>query len=129
VILADSSILIEWQRKPSLRLHQLMRTHGAAVCGVTVAEVLTGARSPMEREKAMALISSFTRVPIDETVWELAGDISARLRLRGTPLMLADVTIAAAAIHHELPLWARDGHFERVRVVAPELVLFDEAAA
>lgn len=43
--------------------------------------------------------------------------------------MLADVTIAATAIHHHIPLWTRDDDFERVRAVAPELTFFNEATA
>jgi tRNA(fMet)-specific endonuclease VapC len=129
VILADSSVLIEWQRKPSIRMYQLVSRYEAGICGVTVAEVLTGARTAEEREKAIQLFSSFVSVPITEPVWELAGYISAQLRLRGTPLVLADVVIAATAIAHSLQLWTRDSHFERVRVVAPELVLFDETTA
>jgi predicted nucleic acid-binding protein len=129
VILADSSILIEWQRIPSIRTRQVIATEEAAVCGVTVAELLTGARNPVERQKTMALLGAFQRVAIEEPVWELAGDISAVLRVRGTPLNLADVVIAATAIHHSVPLWTRDTHFSRVQTVAPQLILFDESDA
>lgn len=129
MILADSSVLIEWQRMPSVQLYRIMTRYQAGICGVTVVEVLGGARDPQEREKSMELFSSFAAVPIDDSVWELAGDISAKLRSRGTPLMLADVVIAATAIHHHIPLWTRDHHFERVRSVAPQFALFDEANA
>lgn len=129
MILADSSILIEWQRKPSLRLHQTITRYDAAICGVTVAEVLTGARNPEERRKMIDLLSSFGRVAIEDGVWELAGDLAAQLRLQGTPLMLADVTIAAAATYHRVPLWTRDAHFSRVLPYAPDLILFDESTA
>src|SRR3712207_6209102 len=112
---------------PSIQLYQTMTRYHAGICGVTVAEVLGGARDPQEREKSIQLFSSFTRVPIDDAVWDLAGDITAKLRKQGTPLMLADVVIAATAIHHHLPLWTRDNHFERVRTVAPELAFFNEA--
>lgn len=114
---------------PSIQLYKIMTRHHAGICGVTVVEVLGGARDPEEREKSMELLSSFAPVPIDAAVWELAGDISAKLRRRGTPLMLADIVVAATAIHHHLPLWTRDNHFERVRAVVPELALFDESAA
>jgi predicted nucleic acid-binding protein len=129
VILADSSVLIEWQRMPSIQLYQIMTRYHAGICGVTIAEVLGGARNPQEREKSVDLFSSFAQVPIEPPVWELAGDISARLRVQGTPVMLADLVIAATAIHHHLPLWTRDNHFERVRVVAPALAIFDASQA
>jgi predicted nucleic acid-binding protein len=129
VILADSSVLIEWQRMPSVQMFRIMTRYQAGICGVTVAEVLTGARDREERQKSLELCSSFAQVPIEAAVWELAGDIAARLRQRGTPLMLADITIAATAIHHHLPLWTRDNHVERVRAVAPRLAFFDESSA
>lgn len=129
MILADSSVLIEWQRMPSIQLYQIMTRYHAGICGVTVAEVLGGARDSQEREKSMQMFSSFAHVPIDPAVWELAGDIAAKLRKQGTPLMLPDVVIAATAIHHHIPLWTRDGDFERVRAVAPELHIFNEALA
>jgi tRNA(fMet)-specific endonuclease VapC len=129
VILADSSILIEWQRIPSIRTRQIIAAQDASVWGVTVAELLAGARNPVERQKVMALLGAFRRTAIPEPVWELAGDISAVLRARGTPLKLADIAIAATAIHHSLPLWTRDADFSRVQTVAPQLVLFDDSTA
>ncbi len=114
---------------PSIQLYRIMTRYHAGICGVTVAEVLAGARDVQEREKSVELFSNFVRVPIDDAVWDLAGDIAVKLRQQGTPLMLADVAIAATAIHHHIALWTRDGHFERVRAVAPELALFDEATA
>lgn len=129
MILADSSVLIEWQRIPSIKTRQIISAHNAAICGVTVAELLAGARNPVERQKTMTLLGAFQQVRIEEPVWELAGDISAGLRARGTPLMLADVVIAATAIHYSLPLWTRDAHFDRVQSVVPQFVLFDESTA
>jgi predicted nucleic acid-binding protein len=77
VILADTSIVIEWQRIPSITTRRIIAAHDARVCGVTVAEVLTGARNPVERQKTMLLLGAFRRVDVEEPVWELAGDISA----------------------------------------------------
>ena len=128
MILADSSVLIEFQRIPSLRTRQIITRHDAAICGVTVVELLTGARSPAERQKVSTLLSAFKRLPIDEPAWEIAGDLAAGLRVRGTSLALADVVIAATAIHHGLPLWTRDNHFTRLQALAP-LTFFDESTA
>jgi tRNA(fMet)-specific endonuclease VapC len=129
VILADSSILIDWQRVPSIRTRQIVRAQNAGVCGVTVTELLTGARNPVERQKTMTLLGAFRPVTIEEPVWELAGDISSVLRVRGTPMKLPDIVIAATAIHHGMPLWTRDAHFSHVQAVAPQLTLFDETTS
>jgi predicted nucleic acid-binding protein len=131
VILADSSILIEWQRVPSANIssRRIAAEQEAAICGVTVAEVLQGARSSLERTKLSVLLSAFRRLAIEEEIWDLTGDLSARLRSRGTPLAIPDLAIAATAIYYSLPLWTRDAHFHRVQGVAPELILFDESNA
>jgi predicted nucleic acid-binding protein len=128
VILADSSVLIEFQRIPSLRTRQIIAKHDAAICGVTVVELLTGARNSAERQRVATLLSAFKRLPVDEPAWELAGDLAAGLRVRGMSLALADVVIAATAVHHGLPLWTRDNHFARLQALAP-LALFDESTA
>lgn len=126
MILADSSILIDWQRVPSIQTRRIITAQNAGVCGVTVAEVLTGARNPLERQKTMTLLGAFRPVPIPDPVWELAGDIASALRVRGTPMKLPDIAIAATAIHHGVPLWTRDAHFSQVQAVVPQLSLFDE---
>lgn len=129
MILADSSILIDWQRIPSLATRRIVAEQDAAICGVTVAEVLQGARTSQERTKLSVLLSAFQRLVIEEAVWDLTGDLGARVRARGTPLSIPDLAIAATAIHYSLPLWTRDPHFARIQAVAPELVLFDERNA
>lgn len=126
MILADSSILIDWQRVPAIRTRQIVRAQNAGICGVTVTELLTGARNPLERQKTMTLLSAFRPVKVEDPVWELAGDISSALRVRGTPMKLPDIVIAATAIHHGMPLWTRDAHFSQVQAVVPQLALFDE---
>jgi hypothetical protein len=36
--------------------------------------------------------------------------------------------IAATALHYDLPLWTRDGHFAWVQAEFPDLSLFDDSA-
>jgi predicted nucleic acid-binding protein len=43
MILTDSTVVIAHLRRPTLRVQQIIHAYQAAVCGVTVAEVLAGA--------------------------------------------------------------------------------------
>lgn len=129
MILADSSILIEFVRKPSLPLARVVITGKAAICGITVAEMHAGARSEAHRQDVAAILRLFGGVPIDDQVWALAGRISATMARRGTKVKFQDAVIAATALRHDLPLWARDQHFSWIQGAFPGLALFDEATA
>lgn len=67
MILADSSILFDWQRVPSIPTRQIITGQNAGICGVTVTELLTGARNPLERQKTMTLLGAFR--PVKMPLW------------------------------------------------------------
>lgn len=128
MILADSSILIEFQRAPTSAVNEIITRRDVVVVGVTRAEILAGVRNERDRVNAVRLLLPFRRLPLDERIWDRTGEIAARLRVKGRPLPLGDTVIAAAAIHNEVPLWTRDRDFLAIQAVAPELVIFDEGA-
>jgi predicted nucleic acid-binding protein len=129
MILADTSVVIDWLRLPSLLTRRIIGSHGPAICGVSLTELLTGIRTEPERTKLMRQLAVFGRVDVAEPVWEIAGRIGGALEAKGTRIPFPDTLIIATAIHHGLPLWTRDKHFGRVLDVAPELVLFDESTS
>jgi predicted nucleic acid-binding protein len=129
MILTDTSVVIDWLKMPSLPTRRIISTHQPAICGVTVAEVLTGMRTDAARKTAMQQLAIFPRVAIEDPVWEIAGWLRAEMETRGTRIPFQDNVILATAIHHRLPLWTRDKHFARVLPIAPDLELFDETTA
>lgn len=129
MILADTSVVIDWLRLPSLLTRRIIGSHRPAICGVSLTELLTGIRTQPERSKLMHQLAVFGRIDVAEPVWEIAGDISGALEAKGARIPFPDVLIIATSIHHGVPLWTRDKHFGRVLDVAPELVLFDESTA
>jgi predicted nucleic acid-binding protein len=129
MILADTSVVIDWLRLPSLLTRRIIGSHRPAICGVSLTELLTGIRTQPERSKLIHQLAVFGRLDVAEPVWEIAGRISGGLEARGMRIPFPDMLIVSTAIHHAVPLWTRDKHFARVLDVAPELVLFDESTA
>jgi predicted nucleic acid-binding protein len=129
MILTDTSVVIDWLRRPSLPTRRIIGSHQPAICGVTVTEVLTGVRTPAEQSRTMQQLGLFSRVPVEEPVWEIAGRLNSDLEARGSRIPFQDMLIIATSLHHRVPLWTRDAHFSRVLPYAPDLVLFDETTA
>ncbi|HEX6370504.1 MAG TPA: PIN domain-containing protein [Longimicrobium sp.] len=129
MILADTSVVIDWFRLPSLLTRRIIGSHHPAICGVTLTELLTGIRTQPERSKVMHQLAVFGRVDVEEPVWEIAGRIAGALEAKGARIPFPDIVIIATSIHHGVPLWTRDKHFSRVLDVAPELVLFNESTS
>lgn len=129
MMLADTSILIEWSRMPTVGVARVVLSGTPSVCGITVAELYDGVRSEEERTDVEVTLQRFGRVAIDEPVWELTGRILGVMARRGTKIKFPDAAVAATAIQENLPLWTRDRLFKWVQAAFPELTLFDEATA
>ncbi len=129
MILTDTSILIDWLRMPTLPVARVVASEQPAICGITVAELYAGVRSPAEQTDLEATLRRFGNVPIEEPVWELTGRISGAMARRGTKVKFQDAVIAATAIHAKVPLWCRDVHFTWIQTAFPELDLFDDTTA
>jgi len=127
MILVDTNIVIAAIRSadPS-KLIDLLQLHGGAVCGVVRAELLHGARSPAERQKAMAMLGTLGTVLTPEAIWDDVGDNLSALRGQGVTVPFPDAVIATLAISNGIALWTRDGHFAIIQRALPSLKLFQE---
>lgn len=72
MILADTSVVIAYERSAASRLTQIIQANQAAVCGITVAEMLTGVRSPADEARCLAAFAPFHRLTIPDALWEAA---------------------------------------------------------
>ena len=81
MILVDSTVLIDYLRQGDAALLATMQANGAAICGVTRAEILHGARGPKHRQKLMQLLDTFPLVSMPDSAWDAVGDHLAILRL------------------------------------------------
>lgn len=125
MILADTSIVINFWRHPEEQQIEAARSFDAAVCGATVAELYAGCRGEQQRIRCSAPLSAFLPLPTPEDLWQKLGTSIYEMRVRGLTVPFQDALIASVAMYHDVPLWSVDRHFERLRGVFPNLRLFD----
>ena len=99
-----------------------------AICGVTRAEVLHGARDDRNRRNIVAALDMFQQLPIPDSLWDSVGDNLRALRAGGITVPLADVIIAAVAIEHDVQLWTLDNQFALMQPILTNLRLYEPAA-
>jgi predicted nucleic acid-binding protein len=126
VILVDASVLIDHTRGLDPKLAGLFATYPVALCGVTRAEVLHGARNPGERAKLIAFLGQFTQLPFPDTLWDTVGDNLAVFRSKGLTVPMPDAIVATLALVNDFEAWARDQHFTDMQKFIPTLKLFQE---
>src|SRR5712691_641627 len=127
MILVDASVIIEYLQSHDPKLLSVLQSSGAAICGVTRAEVLAGSRSSKQRQRLVALLDSLSQIALDDAIWDDVGDHLATLRTSGITVPFTDAVLSALAIVMDIELWARDQHFPLVQRVFPALKLFQES--
>jgi predicted nucleic acid-binding protein len=126
MILVDANLVIGYLKKPDPKVLGLFQSHHAAVCGITRAEVLHGARNPADRQRLISQLNILAQVAIPDSIWDAVGDALAALRAGGVTVPFPDVVPACVAIKYGIELWTRDQHFSLMQAVLPGLVLFQE---
>jgi predicted nucleic acid-binding protein len=105
--LLDSSILIDVlnnrRGRPQILSQLSHQDILLACCSVNVTELYMGMR-PGEEAKTEKLLRSLEFFPVTWEVAHLAGDLFRQWRRKGQTLGLADVTIAAVALTHQMVL-------------------------
>jgi predicted nucleic acid-binding protein len=126
MILVDASIMIDFLRTPDPRMRNLLNQHQGAICGITKAEVLHGARDANHFQSLAKKLAAFVVVPVPDKTWDSLGYHLFLLRINGVSVPFADAIIATLAIESNVELWARDVHFALIKGVLPSLRLFQE---
>jgi predicted nucleic acid-binding protein len=105
--LLDSSVLIDALNgrhgRPQLLTRISQQDILLACCAVNVTELYMGMR-PGEEARTEKFLRSLEFYPVTWEIAQLAGDLFRQWRQKGQTLGLADVTIAAVALTHELVL-------------------------
>jgi predicted nucleic acid-binding protein len=126
MILTDTTVVVDYLRSRDRKMFRLFGIHDAAICGVTRAEILHGARGAANRRNLVKSLDAFKQVPVPESVWDIVGDHLAALQAKGFTVPFSDVVIATVAIALGIEVWARDNHFPMRQTVLPALRLFVE---
>jgi hypothetical protein len=126
MILIDTSVLIDYFRSKDVELLRKMRELDAAVCGVTRAEILCGARDDLHYEHLANALDALNQVSISDTLWDDIGETLALLRRSGVTVPFTDAVITTVAVASGLELWTRDKQFSLIQSVIPQLRLLNE---
>jgi predicted nucleic acid-binding protein len=105
--LLDTSVIIDVlndkRGRRDLLLGIVREGHLLACCPINVTEIYAGLR-PKEEDATEEFLSSLEYYHLTWPVARLAGMLKRDHRRRGQTLTLADITIAAVALVHELTL-------------------------
>jgi predicted nucleic acid-binding protein len=126
MILADTTVVVDYLRTPTARLVKIIQSHQTAICGVTLAEIYAGARSQSDFSKYDSALSLFGFVPIRKKNWGDLGRNLAALGANAITVPFPDALIATVALDNDLELWNHDRHFADMQRVLAALKLFQE---
>lgn len=73
-----------------------------AVCGVTRAEIVAGARNPRDRQKLLRFLGQFQQVAFPEPQWDGVGDTLAARYARGITVPFPDAVVATVGIENDI---------------------------
>lgn len=93
----------------------------ALLCGVSITELLQGAKGAKEKQQLEFLFANVPCVAVDPADWVAAGQALHTLRTQGITLPLTDALIAAVAKRKGVAVLTIDAHFQHLPV---ELVKF-----
>jgi predicted nucleic acid-binding protein len=121
MILAETTIVIDFLRAPTPRLLKIIQDNQAAICGVTLAEVYCGARTPADFGRFDAALSVYASIAVPLDIWPRLGRNLATLAGRGITVPFPDALIATVAIDHDVEVWHHDAHFPLMQLALPQL--------
>lgn len=100
----DTGVLIDALREVGPAVETLAAIYPVPICSeLSRAEILRGMRSA-ERQITQALLQQLDWVPVDRAISERAGELGHRYRASYPGLGVADLVIAATALHLGRPL-------------------------
>jgi predicted nucleic acid-binding protein len=124
MILLDTTVLVKYLRTRSAAIRAVLENGNVAICGVTRAEILHGAKSRLDAISLIAAMDGFVQISINQSDWDELGNNLALLRLSGITVPFPDALIATLALREKCDLWTFDGHFKAIGGVLPNLQLF-----
>lgn len=113
-ILVDTSVWIDFLRgqdtpQRHFLAEQIAQDEDVCTCGVVLTEVLRGIKDDGEFRQVRSLMNGLTYLPAPREMYVFAAELYRLAARRGRTIRgTVDCVIAATAIHHSVPLLARD---------------------
>ena len=119
-VLVDTCAWIDFLRQPQGTLGDqvaaLLANDEAAMCGVTQAELLQGAKGRKEQAQLDFLLANVVCLDITPADWLNAGLALRETRAQGLQIPLSDALIAACARRNRVAVLTLDRHFQHLGV-------------
>jgi predicted nucleic acid-binding protein len=117
LVLIDTSAWILALRKSPLasvkdEVEHLLVENRVAIAPMIRLELLGGTKSSSEFNRLKSRLDALHRIPANEANWELATQLSFKLRQQGKVIPYTDILIGAAAILANALLLHADRHFD-----------------
>jgi len=119
--LADTSFIVDLMRRDRGALQRYSgfekQKISLSTSAITAMELFKGAYvsgNTSSLVKVRTILELFTILPVDETIYEAFGRISASLFITGNPIGDFDEVIAAIALCNDGEIITRDRHFEKI---------------
>ena len=124
MVLADTSMFIDFWKRPTREVQMVFEQETIVICGVVRAELLHGAISEKNFQEISNLLASFDELNLESSDWQMLGEQLYRLRTHGITVPLSDAIIASVAIKNDIPVWSGDQHFVYMQKVLGGLKLY-----
>lgn len=119
--LADTSFIVDLMRRDhgALSCYREFEEQGTMLLttGISALELYKGAfvsKNSNNLTKVKTILELFIVLPVDETIYEAFGRMSAGLYMQGNPIGDFDEVIAAIALCNDGSIITRDHHFEKI---------------
>jgi predicted nucleic acid-binding protein len=116
-VLIDTSVWIQYLRRkePTFsRVEELILSERVCCTGIVLGELMQGAKSDEESNVIQSFVQAFDFLPESSSLWLKAGELSRRLRARGTTAGLADCYLAISAHEADVQVFTFDEDFEHI---------------
>jgi predicted nucleic acid-binding protein len=117
LVLIDTSVWVPFLRKspPAVvrdEVDHLLAENRVAIFPMICMELLGGTKSLSDFERLKGRLDALHQIPASEANWEIATQLSFKLRQRGKVIPYTDILIGAAAIATGCLLLHADRHFD-----------------
>ena len=124
MILVDTNIIIDFWKRPTEKAQNIVAAEEIAICGITEAELIHGAKSEKEINIIIEALEDFNMFEITESDWIEIGKLLNRIKKKGISVPFQDAVIAYLAIKNSSELWTNDKHFKMIQSEIKELKIF-----